>query len=525
MGKANISTSRFTAIFAGGTMFSRVLGLARNIVLAKFIPSASLEMFLLAFKLPNMLRDMLGEGATNAAFVPVLSEAREKQDESAYRSLVAACFGAMLLIFLTITVLAILIMPLVPSLIELLRPLTGAEAKDEAYLHTTVQLMQWTFPYLIFIGLAAFAMAPLFVAGHYSTPSMAPALLNVALIACCVGLYRYFDEPAWALILGVWLGGIAQLAVLYLAMHRHTGVLLPSFQLRHPGVKRAFLLLGPIIAGQAAGEVNKLVDSFFAYSVEAVSTLFFANQIVQLPLSIFGIAVSVAILPDLSKAAARGDLAYVAQGMRSGWVQSAFLILPAMLGLIVLAEPIVRLVYERGEFSPQNTRDTATAMAYYAAGLWAFAWVKISVQGFFALQNTKPPVIVASCCMILNIVLNVILIGPLGFRGLALATTLSFSLNFVILFLLLCRIYGPLYRDAAFLISLLRIVLLTATMAGTVYATRLFLEQYLDSSAFLPNAALVFLGIGIGGISYIGLSYLSRSPELHAFLSALRRRR
>ncbi len=525
MSDSTSKTSRFAAIFAGGTLLSRVLGLVRNIVLAKFIPGASLDMFLLAFKLPNMLRDMLGEGAVNAAFVPVLSEEKETGDKESFRRLASACFAAMLLVFLAITLAAILLIPFVPALMEWLRPLSGAEPKDVEYLATTVLMMQWTFPYLVFIGLAAFAMAPLFVVGHYSTPSWSPALLNIALIVTCVGLYRYFEEPSWALILGIWLGGLGQFAVLYWAMYRYTGVTLPSFQLRHPGVRRAFLLLGPIIAGQAAGEVNKLVDGFFAYSVGAVSTLFFANQLVQLPLSVFGIAVSVAILPSLSRAGARGDKVYIGKALQNGWSQTAFLIFPAMLGLMVLAEPIVRLVYERGEFSTENTRDTATALCYYAAGLWAFAWVKISVQGFFAIQNTKTPVIIASGSMIMNIILNILLIGPMGFRGLALATTLSFTMNFLVLFWLLCRYYGPLYGNAEFLGSILRISGVSIFMAAGVYAVRYILTTYFSTVYFTHNFLLVVLPIGIGVGMYLALSWWTGSPELRAFQTALWRRK
>lgn len=525
MHDAAIKTSRFAAIFASGTLMSRVLGLVRNIVLARFIPGASLDMFLLAFKLPNMLRDMLGEGAVNAAFVPVLSEEKETGDKESFRKLAAACFAAMLLVFLAITLVAILLIPFVPTLMEWLRPLTGAEPKEAEYLANTILMMQWTFPYLVFIGLAAFAMAPLFVVGHYSTPSWSPALLNIALIATCVGLYRYFEEPAWALILGIWLGGLGQFAVLYWAMFRYTGVALPSFQLRHPGVQRAFLLLGPIIAGQAAGEVNKLVDGFFAYSVGAVSTLFFANQLVQLPLSVFGIAVSVAILPGLSRAGTRGDKEYIGKALQNGWSQTAFLIFPAMLGLIVLAEPIVRLVYERGEFSVENTHDTATALCFYAAGLWAFAWVKISVQGFFAVQNTKTPVIIASVSMILNILLNILLIGPMGFRGLALATTLSFSINFLALFWLLCRYYGPLYRNVEFLRSIMNITGISICMATVVYAVRHVLTVYLSTANFMHNLLMVLVPIGIGVGLYLALSWWTGSPELRAFQAALWRRK
>ena len=232
-------------------------------VLGALIPAVSRDAFFFAFKLPNMLRDMLGEGATNAAFVPVFAESHEKDSPEAYRELISACMSAMLLIFGVLTLLGVLIMPYVPQMLTLARVFTGSTPKDVATLHSTVRLLQGIFPYLFLIGMAVFAMAPLFIAKHYATPSWSPLLLNVALILSCLALRNYFEEPAWALVIGVWLGGLAQLVVMYAALFRKVGVIWPNFRLRHPGIRKVFWLLGPVIVGQATGEVNKLVDSFF----------------------------------------------------------------------------------------------------------------------------------------------------------------------------------------------------------------------------------------------------------------------
>ncbi len=518
--------SRFAAIFAGGTMFSRVLGLVRDVVVAAMIPEVSRDAFLFAFKLPNMLRDMLGEGATNAAFVPVFAESQEKDSPEEYRRLVRAVMSAMLVLLALITVLGVALMPVLPGVLNALRPLTNSTPKEAAELATTVRLMQWTFPYLFLIGMAVFAMAPLFVAKHYGTPSWSPLLLNVALIACCLLGRDWFPDPAWALVAGVWLGGIAQLAAMYWAMRRHAGVLWPSFELRHPGIPKAFLLLGPVIVGQATGEVNKLVDNFFAYSLESgtVTALFYANRLVQLPLSVFGIAVAVAILPSISRASVQGKEGEIRDTLLHGLRQTFFLVAPAMALLLLLREPIIRLLFERGHFDPATTERASTALLYYALGLLSFAWVKVSVQGFYAVQNTKTPVIIASASMFLNILLNCALVGPMGFRGLALSTSISFTINFVLLYVLLSERFGALWNAETGRV-VVRILLAVGLMVAAAYGTSVRVERLFGVEGFGGKLAAVALPLGVAGAIYLLVCWVFRVPELIQFITALQNRR
>lgn len=524
MAEAGGNLSRFAAIFAGGTMISRVLGLVRDVVIAGLIPGPSRDAFIFAFKLPNMLRDMLGEGAANAAFVPVMSASRERDSEAEFRALVSAAFSFMIVVLALLSIAGVLLMPALPWALEALRPFTGAPPKDPEQIGRTVLLLQVTFPYLFFIGLAAFAMAPLFTLRHYATPSWAPALLNVALIGCALLFHDRFPDPAWALVLGVWLGGVAQLAVLLRAMRMHAGVLWPNFRLFHPGVRRSVWLLIPVVLGQAAGEVNKLVDSLFAYALEegVVTALFFANRLVQLPLSIFGVAVAVAVLPAISRAAARNEPEVFRSTLQHGLRQSLFLVLPALAGLLILREPIVRLLFERGAFTPEDTARTATALFIYGLGLLSFTWVKVAVAGFYGNQDTRTPVLIAAGAMLLNILLNFALVGPFGFAGLAAATTISFTVNFAVLFIVLCLRHGRLW-DAAFLAGMGRIVFATLIMAAVakgVYTggTHLFSEEI-----FAEQLIALLLAIGAAMAAYFGLCRAMRLPDLEAFAGLLRR--
>ncbi|MBI3118374.1 MAG: murein biosynthesis integral membrane protein MurJ [Candidatus Hydrogenedentes bacterium] len=511
--------ARFTAIFAGGTMLSRVFGLLRDIVIGVFIPTLSRDAFIVAFRFPNMLRDMLGEGAANAALIPVFSETHEKEDEAAFKRLLGAVMGAMLFVFSAVTLGALLLLPLLPSAMRLLQPWTGEDPARIAELAARVPLMQWTFPYLIFIGLTVFATAPLFTMRQFVTPSWSPALLNISLIGCTLGLYWVFDEPAWALVLGVWIGGVAQCALMLHKMRQVTGVLWPRWEPWHPGVKRVFWLLVPVILGQATGEVNKFVDTLFAYSLgEGVpSALFFANHLVQLPLSIFGVAVSVAALPELSRAGARNDMDGLRETLLDALRQTVFLTAPAVMGLVVLAQPLVRVLFQYREFSAEDTVMTATAVVYIAAGLLSFALVKVAVQGFYAVKNTRTPVIVATLSMLLNILLIFSLVGVLGFRGLALATTLSYTVNFLLLFGLLARRH-PRLVNAEMAGALARIVLAAGVMAVVVQGLYWGVASLWGGEGLPRDAVVLAVTIPAGAICYAVLAKVLGIQELSHFL-------
>ncbi len=525
MTKEAKQTARFAAIFAGGTLISRVLGLVRDAVLAAYVSGPSRDAFFVAFRLPNMLRDLVGEGAANAAFVPVYSETLEKQSVEEFHELVRSAMGVMIVVLSVMTLLGILIVPAMLESIGVLKTITKGEPLTEEYLAQLAHLGRWLFPYLIFIGLSVFAMGVLFSVGHYSTPSWSPALLNLAIIVCCVAFYRRFDEPMYALILGVWLGGIAQLAVNYLALIRHTGIVAPHFNFRHPQLMTIAALLGPVIAGQAAGEVNKLVDAMFAAALAdgSVTALYYANRLVQLPLALFGLGVAAALLPSASRASARKKKGEVRALLLNGLRQSLFLIAPAALGLAVLGEPIIRLLFEHGAFTEESTRQTSIALTILAAGLVSFAGVRVSVTGFFAAKDTRTPVIVSACSMGLNIVLNFVLVGPLGFQGLALGTSIAFTANFIAIYVLLGKKYGTMW-DAQFVTGIVRITISTLTMGAVAYVTLIQTTAFVGTEGFAARFAAVMIPLTAAIVAYAAMCLVLGVEEFSDFTGALRRR-
>ncbi|HNY85034.1 MAG TPA: murein biosynthesis integral membrane protein MurJ [Candidatus Hydrogenedentes bacterium] len=508
--------TRFAAVFAGGTMLSRVSGLVRDMIFFHFIKGEALGAFVFAFSLPNMLRDMLGEGATNAALIPVFAEKREKEGEEAYRRAVASVMGFMMLILSVITVLGVALMPAVPGLLRMLTVVTGEDLpQNEAELSELVRLLQWTFPYVLMICMTVFASGPLFLAKRYGSASWSPVILNVVLAVFCVGFARVFVNPAWALVLGIWVGGLGTWAYMFWDMHRATGVLLPRFDFRNPAVGRVLLLMLPVIAGQSAGEVNKVIERMFAASLgmDKVVALYASNRLVQLPLSVFGVAVSVAILPSISRAMARGEVGVVRDTLMHGFRQSFFLVFPAMVGLVALREPLVRLLFERGKFGPEDTRLAADALGYAALGLLSFSWVKVSIQGFYAAQQTHIPVIAATAAMVLNILLNIALVRPMGYLGLALSTSISYTVNFLVVYALLCRKYGRLW-DAGFAGALGRMLLASLLMGACAAWVSGAAAAHLGTVSLLARAAGVFVSIGAAVGVYFGACALLRVSEM-----------
>jgi len=517
---------RFAAVFAGGTMISRITGLVRDIIFTAMVPSQALGGFLFAFSLPNMLRDMLGEGASNAAVVPVLSERRVHAGEEGYRRALEAILGSMLLVFLFITVAGILLMPLAPRLLNALTFFTGrALPQEEGELRQLVRIMQWTFPYFIMICMTAIMMGPLFIRGRYAVASWSPSLLNLAFIAACVILIGQFHHPAWALVMGLWIGGLLQLGAMWWDLARSHGLVIPRPALRDPSFRRVLALLIPVAVGQSAGEVNKLVDRFFAMSLgeDKVLALYLSNRLVQLPLAMFGVAVSVALLPELSRLNAVGRREETRWLLMKGFSQTLFLIAPAMCVLITLREPLVGLLFERGAFTEEATRLSSDALFYASLGLVSFAWLRMANQGFYADHDTRTPVILGALSMLLNIALNMLLVRPMGYLGLALSTSVCYTVNFVLLYVFLWRRYGAL-ADPGWLARIGGIILASvASGAAGWIAWRMWTTE-IPHGGFAARSAGTFIALVVAGVAYLAVCVILRLPDLREFLGGMRRR-
>ncbi|WP_345740389.1 murein biosynthesis integral membrane protein MurJ [Halomonas getboli] len=408
------------------TMLSRVLGLARDVVIASLLGAGQgADAFFVAFKVPNFLRRLFAEGAFNQAFVPVLSEYATQRTREEVRELLDAVAGSLAAVLLLITALAMLA---APWLVWLFAP---GFARDPEKLALTADMLRLTFPYLLLISLTAFAGSVLNTWNRFAVPAFTPVLLNLSLIGAALALTPLMSDPSLALGWGVLIAGAAQLLfqVPFLA---RLGLLprpWPSFA--HEGVRRILRLMAPALFGVSVSQVNLLLDTVLASLLAAgsVSWLYYSDRLVELPLGVFGIAIGTVILPALSKRHAEQSGEHFARML--DWAIRAVLLLglPAALALAVLAEPLLITLFHYGAMTDHDIAMAAMSLRAYALGLVAFMLIKVLAPGFFARQDTKTPVKVGIVAMVANMVFNLILIWPLAHAGLALATSLSAFLN------------------------------------------------------------------------------------------------
>lgn len=408
------------------TLLSRVLGLIRDMVIARYFGAgAGADAFFVAFKIPNFLRRLFAEGAFSQAFVPVLSEYRQRQSLSDVKRLVDAVAGVLGMVLLVITLLAMLGAPVLTAVFA------PGFYGDDGRFELASDMLRITFPYLFLISLTAFAGAILNSYDRFAVPAFTPVLLNLAMIGAAIFLAPRMDKPVMALAWGVLLAGLLQL-FFQLPFLLRLGLLpRPRLDYGHDGVKRILRLMTPALFGVSVSQINLLLDTVLASFLQtgSVSWLYYSDRLAELPLGVFGIAIATVILPSLSRKHA--DQAPERFAATMDWaVRMVLLIgLPAMLALGVLAEPLLATLFHYGAVTERDILMSTQSLRAYAAGLLAFMLVKVLAPGYFARQDTRTPVRIGIIAMAANMVFNLILIWPLAHAGLALATAMSAWLN------------------------------------------------------------------------------------------------
>lgn len=511
----NRRMTRAAGVVGGATLVSRILGYVRDAVVAWFFGAGLYaDAFFVAFRIPNLLRRLFAEGSLSIAFVPVFTETLEKQGQESAFEMAKAAVRLLTLILAVVTVLGIFFAPLIVRVVA-----PGFGDTPEKF-QACVDLTRICFPYIFFIGLVALCMGILNTLGHFLAPALAPVFLNLGMIGGVFLIAPFFEPQVKGLAVGVLVGGGMQL-MLQVPFLKRRGLCLwsrgPWF---HPALKEVGLLMLPTILGAAVYQVNILVSTFLASFLPggSVSYLYYADRLVQLPLGVFAVAMATAILPSLSRQAAAGDMAAMKDSFGYALRLILFITLPAMAGLIVLREPIVALLFERGAFDRETTRLTAEALLYYGVGLWAFSAVRIVVSTFYAVKDTRTPVKMAIVSIAVNIALGVILMKPLAHGGLALATSLASMLNLTLLLTALRLRLGRLGLSAVAK-SAGRSLLASVVMAMAVWGLSGVLLQ--SAGRIVGVAALVAIGAGV----YALLTTLMKCPESHAILRMAARKR
>ncbi|HED35658.1 MAG TPA: murein biosynthesis integral membrane protein MurJ [Gammaproteobacteria bacterium] len=433
-----------TAVVGAMTLLSRILGLTRDIIFAAFFgASGYTDAFFVAFKIPNFMRRLFAEGAFSQAFVPVFSEYKEKRDFSALKDLVNHVAGALGGFLLLLSIAGSLAAPLLvylfaPGFADTLDSTSGAERFE-----LTASMLSITFFYIFFISLTALAGGILNSYGKFAVPAFTPVLLNLCLIAAAVWGSAYFAQPVMALAWGVALAGLLQLLFQLPFLKQINLLPVPRFKRAHEGVKKIQKLMLPAIIGSSVAQINLLLDTVIASFLVAgsVSWLYYSDRLVEFPLGVFGIALATVILPNLSKQHANESQALFNQTLDWALKLVTLIALPAALGLLLLAGPLLAALFGYGEFSMHDTEMSALSLMAYAVGLPAFIYIKVLAPGYYARQDTRTPMRIGVRAMVANMFLNLLFVIPLVMNdfegphlGLALATTGSAYMNAFMLY-------------------------------------------------------------------------------------------
>jgi len=512
------SVVKAAGVIGVATFSSRVLGFIRDMVLAKlFGATPAADAFFVAYRVPNLLRELFAEGSMSSAFIPVFTEYQTQRSKRDAWELASAVFTTLLTVVIGVTIAGVLA---ASGIVWLLAP---GFHEDPVKLGMTTLLTQIMFPYLIFISLAALAMGILNSMRAFAAPAFSPVFFNIFIIGCTLFLSPMMSEPILGVAIGVVAGGLAQFLMQLPGLSLRGMLFGFRFNPGHPGVRRIGTLMVPSLLGLSVTQINITISTILAsFFVGGPTYLFYGMRLIQFPLGIFGVALATAILPSLSAQAARGALAELRTTFGFGLRMILFIMLPAMLGLILLRQPIVHLFFEHGTFTAHDTAETAVAVLCYSVGLWAFGGVRIIVSAFYSLQDTRTPAISAAIAVAANLVFSLLLMSSLGAAGLALATALAAMVNGGILIVVLHRRLGGVDWGSVGH-SLLRVLIASVPLV-IVCAWVTTAQVWAHPGEWVEKSIMLCMAIGLSSFGYLGIHALLRSEELKLVWEMLRKK-
>jgi putative peptidoglycan lipid II flippase len=479
------------------TLASRILGLVRDQVLAAVFGAGNeMDAFLVAFRIPNLVRDLFAEGAMSAAFVPTFTRRLTRGGKADAWRLGSSVITALIVITGVLVALGVVFA----------RPLVSAYASDyravPGKLELTIELTRVMLPFLTLAAIAAAFMGMLNSLHHYFVPALSPAMFNVVTIACALLLVPFMPALGlpriMAIAIAAILGGVGQIAVQWFPLRREGFRYRAAIDLGgdDAGVRRVLMLMGPGTLGLAATQVNLIVNTLLATSqgTGAVSWLTYAFRLMYLPIGLFGVSIATAVLPAASRHAAVDDTDALRTTVSRGLRLMLMLNVPATLGLLVLATPIVRLLFERGRFLPADTVHTAAALQFYAVGLVGYATARILSPVFYAVGRSRTPALVSVFTIAINVVLSVTLVRLIGFRGLALGTSIAATANGGVLLWLLRRHLRGL-EGARLLQTGAKVAIAALVMAALAVAVDRFASAVAPGAGTIPQAVRLFATI------------------------------
>ncbi len=513
----NKKVTKAAGIVGLATLLSRILGFIRDMVIARYFGAGfSTDAFFVAFRIPNLLRRLFAEGSLSIAFIPVFTEHLKKNGKDEAFQMARSALRLLAVLLVVVIIVGILLAPIIVHVIA-----PGFSNSPEKHA-LTVLLTRIMFPYVFFICLVALCMGILNVLGHFAAPALAPVFLNLAMIASVYLISSEMPDPVLVLAFGVLAGGVLQLLLQLPFLVKKGFYFWEKASFYHPGLKKIGKLMLPAVFGAGVYQVNILVGTLLASFLKegSISYLYYADRLVQFPLGIFAISTATALMPIISRQAAEKDYASVKETFAYAMRLIFFITLPSMAGLIVLREPIIKILFQRGNFNVEAAQLTAYAVLCYGVGLWAFSAVRIVVSTFYALSDTKTPVKMATISIAVNIMLGISLMWPLGHGGLALATSLASMLNFGMLIRVLKTRLGALgWKNICF--SVLRSFVCAVLMGVVVWA--LSGRIIPDEGTFWENLSGLSGSVILGFFLYILFSFLVKSPELKYVLNTFKK--
>ncbi|MCD5411485.1 murein biosynthesis integral membrane protein MurJ [Thermodesulfovibrionales bacterium] len=517
---------------------SRILGYVKDMMLASLFGATGVaDVFFVAFRIPNLLRELFAEGAMSAAFIPVLTEYQTKHGHDEANRIVRATFIFIIIFVGLICVLGIVFAPLIVSVIA-----PGFLNEPEKF-SKTVFLTRIMFPFLLFISLTALTMGALNTRRVFFISALSPAMLNITIIVCMLTLAIHFVEPIIAVAIGVTVGGLAQFLFQVPSFFRQGYTFIwPKSKTRdqkiaserdrnisspllwHPGLKKIGLLIVPATVGMAATQINVLISTILAsYLPEgSITFLYFSMRLIQFPIGMFGVAMGMAILPTLSEHSTRREMDKLRDDFSFALRLLFFIAVPAMAGLVVLNIPIVSTLFYRGAFDYAATIATSDALMFYALGIWAIVGVKVITATFYSMQDVKTPIKIVVIAVIINILFSLLLIGPMKHNGLALANTISAGCSFMLLFYFLRNRLGSI-ETKKIATSLIKALFAVTVMGGAGW---LIADNEIWALSGYGLQKAIYLGATIAacvGI-YLFISYLLKSEEMSYILRKMKER-
>lgn len=498
----SLKLMKSTAVVGVMTFLSRILGLVRDVVMARFFGAgAGTDAFLVAFKIPNFFRRLFGEASFAYAFVPVLTEYKTQRSHEEVQEFVDRVAGALASALFILTLLGIVFAPI---FIMIFAPTWMSEQPYKHELAAAMLIL--TFPYVLFISLTAFAGGILNAYGKFAVPAFTPVLLNICLIACAVWLSPYLDNPIMSMAWGVFFAGIAQL-VFQLPFLMKIGLIpRPRWGWKDQGVRRILRLMGPTLLSSSVMQISLLIDTWLASALitGSVSWLYYSDRLVEFPLGVFGIALATVVLPALSKSYAEKSAEKF--NMTLDWSLRLVMIIsvPSAVGLMILAGPLISTVFYGGKFTAEYVDMTTWALMAYSIGLLGFIFVKVLSPGFYARQDTRTPMFAAVRSLYLKIIMSFLFLWVLvdwnfmiSHVGLALATALGSIINAIYLYVALRKqkIYTP---GAGWYGDILRILFAGLVMGGILYWLSPELKQWLEWSVWMRIINILkFVALGV----------------------------